>query len=59
MKATIGQVRKWMRDNASEYETATELVEGAVATFDLPEFWIDDPDHEVWEIALKAKENDQ
>lgn len=44
-------VRRWMRLNAGEYETATELAEGCNAAFDLPQEWLDDESHWVWEIA--------
>ena len=45
-------VRRWMRLNAAEYETATELAEGCNAALDLPQEWLDDPEHWVWEIAI-------
>lgn len=44
-------VRRWMRLNAAEYETATELAEACNAALDLPHEWLDDCDHWVWEIA--------
>lgn len=49
-KATV---RRWMRLNASGYETATELAEGCNAALDLPHEWLDDDGHWVWEIAAQ------
>jgi hypothetical protein len=48
---TKSSVKKWMRDNASEYGSATELAEGANAEFDMPIEWLDDESHWVWELA--------
>lgn len=48
-------VRRWMRLNAYDYETATELAEGCNAALDLPQEWLDDPEHWVWEIAAQQQ----
>lgn len=47
-------VRSWMRNNAAEYETATALAEGANAALDLPQNWLDDEAHWVWDEAAMA-----
>lgn len=49
------QVRSWMRTNADNYETATQLAEGANAALNLPQHWLDDCEHWVWDEAAKAK----
>lgn len=49
------QVSRWMRLHADEYETATALVEGANAEFDIPASWLDDDSHWIWDVALFAK----
>lgn len=46
-------VRRWMRLNADQYETATALVEGCNAALALPQAWLDDDGHWVWEIAAR------
>lgn len=48
------QVRSWMRANAADYDTATELAEGANAALNLPQSWLDDSEHWVWEEAMTA-----
>lgn len=53
--ATRRQVRSWMRANADEYETATEIAEGANAALRLPQHWLDDSEHWVWEEAMAAE----
>ena len=53
---TRGAVRRWMRLHAGEYETATHLAEAANAALDLPQEWLDDPSHWVWDEALREHE---
>ena len=48
---TKQQVKKWMIQNADEYETATGLAEAANIEFDMPESWLDDELHWIWELA--------
>ena len=48
---TRAVIRNWMRRNASDYESATELVEGASANFDIPAEWLDDETHWIWDIG--------
>lgn len=48
-------VRRWMRLNGDDYETATELAEGCNAALDLPQEWLDDSEHWVWEIAAQQQ----
>lgn len=52
--ATRQQVRRWMRRNAADYDTATALVEAANVALDLPAGAMDDPDHWVWEEAAEC-----
>lgn len=47
-------VRRWMRTNASEYETATELAEAASVELCLPQDWIEEESHWVWDEAVLA-----
>ena len=54
--ASRRQVRAWMRNNASEYETATNLAEAANIALDLPYGAMDDPDHWIWDEAINAIE---
>ena len=54
--ATRKQVRRWMRNNAEGFETATELAEAANAALDLPAGAMDNEGHFVWEEALSALE---
>ena len=51
-------VRRWMRLNASDYETATNLAEAANAALDLPADWLNDSNHWVWDEALRVAAND-
>jgi hypothetical protein len=53
-KRIKAKVLSWMRAHEEEYETATQLAEGAAAEFDGDE-WCDDSDHWVWDLALEAK----
>ena len=46
-------VKKWMIANADEYDTATQLAEAANIEFDMPESWLDDELHWIWELAVK------
>lgn len=54
--ATRRQVRSWMRRNADDFESATELAEAANAALDLPTGAMDEEGHWVWEEALAALE---
>lgn len=53
------QVRSWMRENADEYETATELAEGANAALRLPQNYLDDSEHWVWDEAAAATKKEE
>ena len=44
-------VIRWMRLHATEYDVATQLVEGANAALDLPKEWLDDDAHWIWDEA--------
>lgn len=48
------QVRAWMRRNAHEYETATQLAEAANAALRLPLGSLDDETHWIWDEAADA-----
>jgi hypothetical protein len=50
-KSDIRRVRQHMALNASGYQSATELAEGAAAELDLSEE-LDDPLSPIWELAL-------
>ena len=52
--ATRRQVRRWMRDNASDYDGMTQLVEAANAVLRLPDGALDDETHWVWDEAFEA-----
>jgi hypothetical protein len=47
-------VRRMMRAMAAECETATHLVESCAS--DVPEAWLDDETHWIWEMALQEME---
>lgn len=47
------EVRRWMRLHASEYENATALAEGCNSALNLPQLWLDDPNHWVWDLAVE------
>lgn len=51
--ATRQQVRRWMRNNASEYDNATALAEAANVEFLLPGNGLDDECHWIWEEAAR------
>ena len=53
---TRRQVRLWMRDNASDYDGMTQLVEAANATLRLPDGALDDESHWIWDEAFEAFE---
>ena len=55
--ATRRQVRRWMRDNASDYDGMTKLVEAANAVLRLPDGALDDETHWVWDEAFEAFED--
>lgn len=52
--ASRASVRAWMRAAADDYDTATELAEGANAALELPAGAMDDESHWIWEEAIKA-----
>lgn len=54
--ASRGQVKSWMRQNAQDFDTATQLAEAANVALDLPYDAMDDETHWVWEEALDALE---
>jgi len=49
-------VRLWLRVNAAEYESATELAEAANAALRLPDDCLDDHTHWIWDEAAEAME---
>lgn len=51
-------VRIWMRANASDYETATQLAEAAVANFEFAGDPLGDETHWIWDLALDALPSD-
>jgi crotonobetainyl-CoA:carnitine CoA-transferase CaiB-like acyl-CoA transferase len=55
-RADRSAMRRWMRLHADEHEGATALAEAASAAFDLPEDWLDDPTHWVWDMAAEETE---
>jgi hypothetical protein len=56
MKATRKEVKKWLKENAADYESATELAEAANCEFDLPEDGLDDETHWIWDDVMDAFE---
>jgi hypothetical protein len=54
LDTTRRQARRWMCTNAHDYETSTQLAEGANAALSFPPDALDDPDHWVWDEALEA-----
>lgn len=50
------QIRVFLDANAEDYDGPTALVEAADLAFDLPESWLDDPDHWIWDEAFEAHE---
>ncbi len=55
IQATRRRVASWMRSNANEYDTCTELAQAAAAIF-LPESALNDECHWVWDEAVNACE---
>jgi hypothetical protein len=49
-------MRRLMRLHAGEYETATELAEAANIALNLPQEWLDDEGHWVWDEAAREHE---
>lgn len=47
-------IRQWMRAMAHEYETATKLAEAAATELGLPDEWLDDETHWIWDLAINA-----
>lgn len=49
------EVRGWMLRNADDCdEGATMLAQSAAAALDLPESWLDDETHWLWDVAFEA-----
>lgn len=53
---TPRQLREWMEVNAEDYDGATALAEAADIHWDLPAWWLDDPDHWIWELASEVQD---
>ena len=51
---TRREVRRWMRLNAGDHETATELAEAANAALKFPQEWLGDETHWAWDEAASA-----
>ncbi len=49
-------VRKWMRANAKNFKSATELAEAAQDSLELPSDFLDFESHWIWEEAFLAME---
>ena len=49
-------VRKWMRANAKNFKTATQLAEAAEDSLGFPPDFLDDESHWIWEEAFLAME---
>jgi hypothetical protein len=45
-------IRTYMRFHANEFDNATNLAEEC-AKYLNHDKWLDDPDHEIWDIALE------
>lgn len=52
--ASRATVRRWMRANAPDYDSATQLAEAANGIFVLPGQGLDDATHWVWDEAADA-----
>ncbi len=48
------KVSEWMLFNSNPGDDATLLAETAVDVLDLPQAWLDDETHWIWEAALSA-----
>ena len=53
---TRREVKRWMLLNADCDDVSTTLAESAAAALDLPEAWLDDETHWLWDVALEAWE---
>lgn len=54
---TRREVKAWMLRNADDCdEGCTRLVEAAAAGLDLPEQWLDDETHWLWDVAFEVNE---
>ncbi len=53
-----GAVLRWMKREAANHETSTQLAEAAAAAFDVDDDGgpLDDEHHWIWELALEANE---
>ena len=49
-------VRQWMVVNADDYDNGTQIAEAANIALNLPDAWMDDETHWIWEMALEAME---
>ena len=52
--ASRRQVRSWMRSNADDYESMTELAEAANAVLRIQDGALDDESHWIWDEAYEA-----
>ena len=50
-------VRAWMVAFVGRFETATQMAETAVDVLLLPEDWLDDETHWVWDVAADVFAN--
>ena len=55
---TRAYVRQWMAANIHEVDNYTFLAEAAADKLDLPQEWLDDETHWIWEEALRAIERE-
>ena len=53
----IAAILNWMYANRHEYDSATKLVEDTNIIFGLPDEWMDDETHWVWDIAVNSLED--
>ena len=49
---TQQSISSWMYGNAREYNCATALAEAAIDILGLPEEWLQDETHWIWDSAL-------
>ena len=52
--ASRRKVRSWMRSNADDYESMTELAEAANAVLRIQDGALDDESHWIWDEAYEA-----
>ena len=56
---TRAYVRQWMVANIHEVDNYTLLAEAAADKLDLPQEWLDDETHWIWDEALLAIEREE